>query len=133
MFLGEVPIATYETPGGKKFAETILPFVQADERHHPGEPRHGELRRIGRAGLLVDRNSRRVLPHPDPGAAAGADQLSVARAHAGADRAEAEVGLHRPAAATDDFKGDIRDNATFRHTWNDCGVEPRMFPEPPAS
>ena len=27
IFLGEVPIAPYETPGGTKFAETILPFV----------------------------------------------------------------------------------------------------------
>ena len=33
----------------------------------------------------------------------------------------------------DDFQGDIRDNATFRHTWTRCGVEPRAFPEPPAS
>ena len=27
VFLGNVPIAKYETPGGKEFAETILPFV----------------------------------------------------------------------------------------------------------
>ncbi len=27
IFLGEVPIAPYETPGNKNFAETILPFV----------------------------------------------------------------------------------------------------------
>ena len=27
VFLGEVPITKYETPGGKKFAETVLPFV----------------------------------------------------------------------------------------------------------
>lgn len=28
VFLGEVPIAIYETPGGQKFADTILPFVK---------------------------------------------------------------------------------------------------------
>lgn len=28
IFLGEVPIAPYETPGSKQFAETILPFVE---------------------------------------------------------------------------------------------------------
>ena len=28
IFLGDVPITRYETPGGKAFAETILPFVQ---------------------------------------------------------------------------------------------------------
>ena len=28
VFLGEVPIAVYETPGGQKFADTIIPFVK---------------------------------------------------------------------------------------------------------
>src|SRR5439155_14407942 len=28
VFLGEVPIAVYETPGGQKFADTIVPFVK---------------------------------------------------------------------------------------------------------
>jgi L-fuculose-phosphate aldolase len=28
VFLGEVPMAVYETPGNQKFAETILPFVR---------------------------------------------------------------------------------------------------------
>src|SRR3954468_9072042 len=28
VFLGEVPIARYETPGGQKFADTIAPFVK---------------------------------------------------------------------------------------------------------
>jgi L-fuculose-phosphate aldolase len=28
VFLGEVPIAKYETPGGQKFADTIAPFVK---------------------------------------------------------------------------------------------------------
>jgi L-fuculose-phosphate aldolase len=28
VFLGDVPITRYETPGGQKFADTVLPFVQ---------------------------------------------------------------------------------------------------------
>ena len=28
VFLGDVPITKYETPGGKQFAETVLPFVK---------------------------------------------------------------------------------------------------------
>ncbi|MFO0964914.1 MAG: class II aldolase/adducin family protein [Gemmataceae bacterium] len=28
VFLGEVPIAVYETPGGQKFADTIVPYVK---------------------------------------------------------------------------------------------------------
>ena len=29
VFMGEVPIAPYETPGGQKFAETVVPFLKA--------------------------------------------------------------------------------------------------------
>jgi len=28
VFMGEVPIAPYETPGGQKFAETVVPFLK---------------------------------------------------------------------------------------------------------
>ncbi len=28
VFLGEIPLAPYETPGGQKFAETVLPFLK---------------------------------------------------------------------------------------------------------
>ena len=28
VFLGEVPISVYETPGGQKFADTIVPYVK---------------------------------------------------------------------------------------------------------
>jgi len=28
VFMGEVPIAPYETPGGQKFADTVIPFVK---------------------------------------------------------------------------------------------------------
>jgi len=29
VFMGEIPIAPYETPGGQKFADTVLPFLKA--------------------------------------------------------------------------------------------------------
>lgn len=29
VFMGEVPIAPYETPGGQQFADTVLPFLEA--------------------------------------------------------------------------------------------------------
>ncbi len=64
VFLGDVPTTVYETPGGQKFADTVLPFVKK-QRDHPSQSRHGQLRRIGRTGLLVDRNSRRLLPDSD--------------------------------------------------------------------
>ena len=44
VFLGDVPITKYETPGGQEFADTIIPFVEEDEHHRAGQPRHGQLR-----------------------------------------------------------------------------------------
>ncbi|MCH7988139.1 MAG: class II aldolase/adducin family protein [Planctomycetes bacterium] len=29
VFMGEIPIAPYETPGGQKFADTVIPFLEA--------------------------------------------------------------------------------------------------------
>lgn len=29
VFMGEIPIAPYETPGGQKFADTVLPFLES--------------------------------------------------------------------------------------------------------
>lgn len=29
VFMGEIPMAPYETPGGQKFADTVLPFVES--------------------------------------------------------------------------------------------------------
>ena len=132
VFLGEVPIAPYETPGGKKFAETILPFVQQTNviilANH-GTVSYGES--VERAYWWTE-DSRRLLPHPHPGAATRADSLSVEGKDAGADRPQKAMGIHRPAASPTDFSGDIRDNATFRHTWADGGVAPRAFPPPPS-
>ena len=98
VFLGEVPIAPYETPGGKKFAETILPFVKQSNVIILANHGTVSLRRIGRAGVLVDRGARRLLPHPHPGATTRTDPISVDAEDAGTDRPKSEVGLHRPAA-----------------------------------
>ena len=75
-FLGEVPIAPYETPGGKKFAETILPFVHKSNVIILANHGTVSLRRIRRASVLVDGNPRRLLPHSDPGPPTRADPLS---------------------------------------------------------
>ena len=40
VFLGEVPIAVYETPGDQQFADTIAALRQGLQHHHPGQPRH---------------------------------------------------------------------------------------------
>lgn len=131
-FLGEVPIARYETPGSKKFAETILPFVRQANTiilANHGTVSFGEsverafwlteildsycrvlilARQLGPLNYLSPEHTRELL------------------------ELKKKAGVADPRCA-DNFQGDIRRNATFRHTWKDCGIEPRMFPEPPAS
>ena len=98
VFLGDVPITKYETPGGKAFAETILPFVDRANviilANH-GTVSYGEnveraywwteiLDAYCRILLLVEADRPRRVP--------------VAREEHGAAGAQEEVGLHRPAA-----------------------------------
>ena len=123
VFLGDVPITRYETPGGQNFADTMLPFVKKVERHHPGQSRHGQLRRDGRAGLLVDRNPRRLLPHPDAARDLGTRQLLHRKQTRelldlknkwGFTDARLEPGMENC---------DICANDVFRDSWQTSGVE----------
>ena len=57
VFLGEVPIAPYETPGDQKFADTIVPLRQGHRHDHPGQPRHDHLRPRPGKRLLQDARS----------------------------------------------------------------------------
>ena len=65
IFLGDVPITKYAIPGGQEFADTILPFVHKSNviilANH-GTVSFGET--VEKA-YLVDRGSRRLLPHAD--------------------------------------------------------------------
>ena len=128
IFLGDVPITKYAIPGGKEFADTILPFVAQDERHHPGQPRHGELRRDGGEGLLVDRGPRRLLPHADARPRTGPRELLHRARGPGPAGAEGEVGLQGPAAGDEELR--VLRNDVFRDSWKETGVEPKAFTPP---
>ncbi len=75
------------------------PAVRREEqRDHSGQPRHGQLRRNGGAGLLVDRDSRRLLPDADAGQGPGTRQLLQRGEGARTAGFEDQVGLQgRPA------------------------------------
>lgn len=130
-FLGEVPIARYETPGGKKFAETILPFVQQTcviVLANHGTVSYGDSLELAYWRTEILDSYCRILIL--------ARQLGPIH-HLSREHTQELIALKQKAGFTDprcadDFQGDIRRNATFRHTWSECGVEPRAFPEPPA-
>jgi L-fuculose-phosphate aldolase len=131
VFLGEVPIAPYETPGGKKFAETILPFVKQTNviilANH-GTVSYGEsVERAYWWTEVLDAYCRILLL---------ARQLGPI-SYLSREKTQELIDLKQKWGFTDprlekDFKGDIRDNATFRHTWEACGVSPRAFAPPSA-
>src|SRR6476646_8275831 len=129
VFLGETPITVYETPGGNAFAETVLPFVHKTNviilANH-GTISYGEsVERAYWWTEVLDAYCRILILSQQLGPI---QYLSTQKTQELIDL-KAKWGFSDPRLA-EDFKGDIRRNATFRHTWSICGVEPRAFAEP---
>lgn len=131
IFLGEVPITKYETPGGQAFADTILPFVQKTNvillANH-GTVSYGESveraywwteildaycrilllsRQLGRVQYLGEQKERELL------------ELK-------------KIWGYSDPRNTEEYKNcDICANDIFRHSWKDAAVERLAF-DPPA-
>jgi L-fuculose-phosphate aldolase len=130
VFLGEVPITQYETPGGQAFADTVLPFVQKTNcvilANH-GTVSYGEnveraywwteildaycrmlmlARDLGRVHYLSEQHTRELLDF---------------KSRLGFADARLEPGMENC---------DICANDVFRNSWKGAGVERRAF-EPP--
>src|SRR5581483_3469794 len=76
------------------------------ERHHLSQPWHGELWRNSREGLLVDRDSRRLLPYPHARPRPGKGELLHRREEPRVAGSQAEVGVH--GSATRQGDGELR-------------------------
>ncbi len=131
VFLGDVPITKYETPGGQAFADTIIPFVHKTNimilANH-GTVSYGETveqaywwteildsycrmlllaRQLGHVSYLSEGHSRELLELKD------------------------KWGYKDP-RNTEAFKDcDICANDIFRESWADAGVARRAFDAPP--
>lgn len=131
VFLGDVPITKYETPGGQKFADTILPFVKKTNvvilANH-GTVSYGET--IERAYWwteILDAYCRILLLSRDLGRvnylnAQHTKELLDFKTRLGFPDARLDVGVENC---------DLCANDTFRGTWKDSGVERRAFEAPP--
>jgi len=131
VFLGEVPITKYETPGGKDFAQTILPFVHKTSviilANH-GTVSYGEnveraywwteildaycrilmmARGLGRVEYLDEQKSRELLA------------------------LKKRFGFWDPRLSPEMENCDICANDLFRNSWRDAGVERKAFEPPP--
>lgn len=131
VFLGDVPITKYETPGGQAFADTIIPFVHKCNvmilANH-GTVSFGEdveraywwteildaycrilmlSRQLGKVNYLDQTKSRELLELKD------------------------KWGFSDPRLTEEYQNCDICANDVFRESWTDSGVERRAFEAPP--
>ncbi|MFO7907748.1 MAG: class II aldolase/adducin family protein [Planctomycetota bacterium] len=133
IFLGDVPITKYETPGSQEFADTILPFVRKTNiivlANH-GTVSYGEnveraywwteildaycrilmlSRQLGRVSRFSENEERELL---------GLKQ---------------KLGFEDPRNTSEYKNCDICANDVFRDSWQESGVAPRAFPVPPST
>jgi L-fuculose-phosphate aldolase len=115
VFLGEVPFTQYETPGCKKFAETVLPFVRQSNvviLVNHGTVSYGEsLERAFWWTEILDAYCRILILSRQLGPI---NYLSRQHTQELIDLKK-QWGFSDPRHAPF-FRGDIRNNATFRHT-----------------
>lgn len=133
VFLGDVPITKYETPGGQAFANTIIPFVHKTNiillANH-GTVSYGETveraywwteildaycrilllaHQLGRVGYFTQDKEHELL------------------------KLKKDWGYSDP-RNTEEYKNcDICANDIFRESWKDAGVERKAFTPPPES
>ncbi len=132
VFLGDVPITKYETPGGQAFADTILPFVNKTNiillANH-GTVSYGEdVERAYWWTEILDAYCRMLLL-----------SKSLGRVSFFTEEKERELlalkqkwGYEDP-RNTDEYKNcDICANDIFRESWSKSGVERKAFDAPPA-
>lgn len=133
VFLGDVPITRYETPGGQKFADTVLPFVKKTNvmilANH-GTVSYGET--VEKAYWwteILDAYCRILMLARDLG--------HVQYFNQNEERELLELkdkwGWKDP-RNTEELKNcDMCANDVFRESWSTTGVDRRAFPAPPTA
>ncbi len=131
VFLGDVPITKYETPGGQAFADTILPFVEKTNviilANH-GTVSFGEdveraywwteildsycrilmlSRNLGKVNFFTEEKERELLD------------------------LKQKWGFSDPRNTSEYEDCDICANDIFRDSWSESGVQRSAFPAPP--
>ena len=132
VFLGDVPITRYETPGGQGFADTISPFVAKTNviilANHGTVSYGTDVERAYWWTEILDAYCRMLMLAKDLG-----------RVHFFNETKERELlalkqqwGWSDP-RNTEEYKNcDICANDIFRDSWEAAGVERKAFPAPPS-
>ena len=131
VFLGDVPITRYETPGGQDFADTIIPFVDKTNviilANH-GTVSYGEnVERAYWWTEILDAYCRILLLAKQLG---GVSYLSAGKSQELLDLKQ-KWGFEDPRNTKEYENCDICANDIFRESWTDAGVQRRAFDAPP--
>jgi len=131
VFLGDVPITQYETPGGKEFAETILPFVAKTNvivlANH-GTVSYGvDVERAYWWTEILDAYCRMLMLARNLG------NLTFFPEQKERELLELKKqwGYEDPRNTSEYKNCDVCANDIFRDSWKESGVAPRAFPRPP--
>ena len=132
IFLGDVPITKYETPGSQEFADTILPFV--DRTNVIILANHGTVsfgENVERAYWwteILDAYCRILM------LAKGLGRVNYFTEEKENELLELKKkwGFTDPRNTPEYQDCDICANDIFRDSWQETGVERRMFEPPPA-
>ncbi len=132
VFLGDVPITKYETPGGQAFADTIIPFVKKTNviilANH-GTVSFGEnVERAYWWTEILDAYCRILLLSKSLG---GVRYLSEDKERELLDLKQ-KWGFTDPRLTPEYENCDICANSIFRDSWTQAGVERHAFDPPPA-
>ncbi len=131
VFLGDVPITKYETPGGQAFADTIIPFISKCNvmilANH-GTVSFGEdVEKAYWWTEILDAYCRILMLAKQLG---NVHYLNQQKSQELLDL-KAKWGFSDP-RLTEEYKNcDICANDIFRDSWADTGVERRAFDAPP--
>lgn len=132
VFLGDVPITKYETPGGQAFADTILPFVDRTNviilANH-GTVSYGEsVERAYWWTEILDAYCRILMLAKSLG---GVHYFSEDKERE-LLQLKAKWGFADPRNTKEYENCDICANDIFRESWSQSGVDRRAFAPPPA-
>ena len=131
VFLGDVPITKYETPGGQAFADTIIPFVDKTNviilANH-GTVSYGEnVERAYWWTEILDAYCRMLILSKQLG---GVTYFSGPKERELLDLKQ-KWGFEDPRNTSEYEDCDICANSIFRDSWKQSGVEQRAFTPPP--
>ncbi|MEM7557592.1 MAG: class II aldolase/adducin family protein, partial [Planctomycetota bacterium] len=131
VFLGDVPITKYETPGGQQFADTIIPFVEKSNviilANH-GTVSFGEdVEKAYWWTEILDAYCRILMLSRQLGKVNYLDQQKSVELLELKDK----WGFTDPRLTKEYEDCDICANDIFRESWSDSGVQRNAFEAPP--